>query len=302
MDKYYTDKTFLARWVANELTEEERSEFEKTDAYRYFDKLNKEALLLEGPVIDTELALKKVQSQLHSSKSIRMKRRIWKYGIAACFAVAIALVGYLNTSITYSTGNGEKQTIALSDGSVVYLNANSSLSRNRIFWSDHRQVALQGEAYFEITKGKDFEVKTTKGTITVLGTRFNVHDRGNFEISCYEGRIRFKTALDTNQTTILNKGMLLTLEQDKIQTKIFEGEIPSWRAERSKFNDQPLSKVLIELENQYQIKFQSNNVDTDRLYTGEFVHNNLKMALEATLTPMGIKYSSPDQPIIILSN
>jgi ferric-dicitrate binding protein FerR (iron transport regulator) len=302
MDKYYSDKTFLARWLANELTEEELSTFQKTDAYRQFKAINQEAQNLVGPTIDSATALRKVHLRLNPSKTITLRRRIWVTAIAASIALLIGTVVYLNTSKTYSTQIGEKQTIALSDGSMVYLNANSSLSHNRMFWSNNRQVELRGEGYFTISKGKDFKVTTSKGTITVLGTRFNVFDRSDFDIQCYEGSIRFRTSLDTAQSFVLKKGMQISVERNKIQTRSLNEEMPSWKSGVSKFKDQPLSKVLDELENQYPIKFQTNNVDTDRMYTGEFVHNNLKMALEATLTPMGITYSSPRNTIIVLSN
>jgi ferric-dicitrate binding protein FerR (iron transport regulator) len=302
MDKYYTDKSFLARWVANQLTEEELSAFQKTDAYKQFYAINQEAQNLEGPMIDSESALRKVQLRLPPSKTFALRKRIWVTAVAASIAVLLGTVVYLNTSKTYTTQIGEKQTFALSDGSLVYLNANSSLSQNRMFWSNNRQVELHGEGYFVISKGKDFQVTTTKGTITVLGTRFNVYDRKDFDIQCYEGSIRFRTSIDTAQSVVLKKGMQISMEHNTIQTKGLIEEMPSWKSGVSKFNDEPLSKVLKEMENQYPIKFQTNNVDTDRLYTGEFVHNNLKMALEATLTPMGITYSSPRNTIIVLSN
>lgn len=301
MEKYYTDKTFLARWAANELTEEERLAFEKTDAYKEFDLINREALHLEGPIIDTELALEKANGKIRPQKTETLGKRFWLTGIAACLVVLLGYVTFLRATITEDAGIGEKRTIVLPDGSVVNLNANSSISRKRFLWSDNKQLHLKGEAYFLIAESKNFDVITSKGVVSVLGTEFNVFDRNDFEVKCYEGSVAFKSSTGAAESHILEKGMQLYSEKDKIKTGIVDEKIPSWKSGFSKFKDRPLSMVLIELENQYPVKFQINDVQTDRLFTGEFVHDNIKMALESTLSPMGIKYSSPANNIIVLS-
>jgi len=301
MEKYQTDKTFLARWAANELTEEERLAFEKTDVYKEFDLINREALHLEGPKIDTELALEKTNRKIHPSKTKTLGKRFWLTGIAACLVVLLGYVAFSEATITEDTGIGKKRTIFLPDGSVVNLNANSSISRKRFLWSNNKELHLKGEAYFSIAESKNFDVVTSKGVVSVLGTEFNVFDRNDFEVKCYEGSVVLKSSTGTVESHILEKGMQLYSEKDKMKTGIIDEKMPSWKSGFSKFKDRPISTVLIELENQYPIKFQKNDVQTDRMFTGEFVHNNIKMALESTLAPMGIKYSSPTNNIIILS-
>jgi transmembrane sensor len=76
----------------------------------------------------------------------------------------------------FVTGGGERKKITLLDGSVVLLNAKSSLTVNEDFNESKREVNLVGEAFFDVkhNKNKPFQVHTTDFDINVLGTSFNV--------------------------------------------------------------------------------------------------------------------------------
>lgn len=303
MKNYETDDTFLGRWIAGELSEEERIAFEKSETYKQFDLINRESQLLEGPSIDTHAALQKVKARLTEQnkkpKVISMRR--W-YAIAATAIILVGLGIFLQSSKTYTTGIGEKMTVTLSDGSTVDLNANSSISHKRFFWDDNKEVSLTGEGYFTITKGDPFKVHTSQGTIAVLGTEFTIKDRSAFEVKCYEGRIQF-TANDSVYTPkILTKGMTIEIKNGTLLENSFEENSPTWKSGISEFIDQPISIILEELKNYYPVTFEYDSIDTTRLYTGSFTHDNLETALQATLVPMGITYkNSTIENTIILS-
>src|SRR5690606_24170677 len=74
---------------------------------------------------------------------------------------------------------GEYQAV-LSDGTKVWLNADSHLKYPVDFDKDKRVVELEGEAYFEVAKmnGKPFIVKTQNQEVKVLGTHFNINSYG----------------------------------------------------------------------------------------------------------------------------
>jgi len=290
MEKYEEDETFLARWIAGELSEEERIAFEKTDAFKQFDVINKEALTLEGPSINIDAALKKVKSKIHSDKKSTKIRRLW-YPIAAAIVLLIGGVAFLNASKTYVTGIGEQQTIELADGSTVDLNANSRLSHKRFFWLNQKEVSLQGEGYFTIAKGEGFKVHTSQGLVEVLGTQFNIKDRTTLEISCYEGKVRYTPVDDIDESTILTKGMFLNVTTGTLKEGV-TAETPDWKSGTSTFIDTPFQQVLEELMNYYPINFDVDGINTERLFTGSFTHDNLETALQATLTPMGITYKT----------
>lgn len=303
MKNYETDDTFLARWIAGELSEEERIAFEKTEAFKQFDRVNKESQLLEGPIIDTEAALQKVKARLgtQENKSDVVSIKRW-YAIAATIIVMIGLGVFINSSKTYTTGIGEQISITLADGSTVDINANSTLSHKRFFWDDAKEVYLTGEGYFAITKGDDFKVHTSQGTIAVLGTQFTIKDRSVFEVKCYEGRIQFTNANSTFVSKILTKGMTISIVNDELIESSFKEQVPIWKDGTSAFVDQPISVILEELMNYYPVTFEYATIDTTRLFTGSFTHDNLETALQATLIPMGIMYKkSALENTIILS-
>ncbi len=81
-----------------------------------------------------------------------------------------------------STPNGSKTTINLPDGSKVWLNAGSKLTYNKDFGGNMREVALSGEAFFEVKpvtipgteQRVPFIIHTQYIDVRVLGTVFNV--------------------------------------------------------------------------------------------------------------------------------
>ena len=81
--------------------------------------------------------------------------------------------------ITYHTltvPKGCEFSLTLSDGSHVWLNAGSKLKYPEVFADDHREVYLEGEAYFEVTRNEQasFSVHTRDMNLQVLGTSFNI--------------------------------------------------------------------------------------------------------------------------------
>ncbi|WP_420572896.1 FecR family protein [Kordia sp.] len=297
-NNYEIDESFLGRWIAGELSEEERIAFEKTNAFKQFDIINKEAQLLDGPEIDVESALQTVKNKLAATPKKNKVIKLWRtISVAAVIIISTGI--FLTSSKTYTTGNGESQTITLADGSIINMNANSSISHKRFFWTSNKTVALTGEAYFSITKGDDFSVETSKGTIAVLGTEFNIKDRTNFELKCYEGKVQFTQNNQNNNAFILTKGMQVFITKDTLEENIFNEETPAWKKGVSNFTQQPLSEVLEELSLYFNITFDATKVDTNRLFSGSFYHTELNSALKATLVPMGITFKQEGEKIIL---
>jgi transmembrane sensor len=91
--------------------------------------------------------------------------------------------------VTYKTGVGEQVSFPLPDGSVVTLNAQSSLQL--AYTERQRNVRLiGGEAFFDVAKDPDrpFEVHTKSAVARAVGTRFNVRFRGkNTTVTVVEG-------------------------------------------------------------------------------------------------------------------
>ena len=78
---------------------------------------------------------------------------------------------------TITVPAGQRINITLVDGTNVWLNARTSLSYPVKFGKNNRQVVLDGEAYFDVTKDKSkpFIVQTDNYNVEVLGTKFDVN-------------------------------------------------------------------------------------------------------------------------------
>lgn len=131
-------------------------------------------------------------------------------------------------AITYAelrTPRGGQYKITLSDGTKVWLNADSKLKYPSRFEGDVRSVTLEGEAYFEVVSSTDgqkkrpFLVKTATQEVEVLGTVFNVMayaDTKDVATTLVEGSVKIATA---NETILLRPGEQGITDGDNINRR-----------------------------------------------------------------------------------
>lgn len=231
---------------------------------------------------------------------------IWRYiGVAA----AIALLAFFflpdlksNTAsddpielISITTKIGESRTETLPDGSQVFLNASSSISYNQNW---NREISLQGEAFFEVTKGEKFVVKTAFGNVQVLGTSFNVFARdGNLDVACKTGKVNVsvpKRAISED----LTPGKAITVKTDTVKVVFRVPEaIGTWKSGEFYFEKKPISEVFEEFERQFSIEIDQELENEDQfLFTGYFRNDkDLEGALESVCAVMGLQYQKTGQ-------
>jgi ferric-dicitrate binding protein FerR (iron transport regulator) len=121
----------------------------------------------------------------------RSRKILYRFAIPAAAAVVFAFLagfyirallhkdGYLNSKQIYNevyVPLGSRSQVTLSDGTRVWLNAGSRLRYPVEFLKSNREVMLEGEAYFDVTKNLDkiFIVKTSDIYVKVYGTQFNI--------------------------------------------------------------------------------------------------------------------------------
>ncbi len=95
----------------------------------------------------------------------------------------------------YNPRGSKVISLRLNDGSIVWLNSQSSIRYPVAFVGDERQVEITGEAYFEVAKNltKKFIVASNGLNIEVLGTHFNVNsynDNKNIKVTLLEGSVK----------------------------------------------------------------------------------------------------------------
>ncbi len=283
----------MAKWLNNELTEEELAKFRESKEYASYLKLREATDNLAAPDFDMAKAWEDLNKKKTGTKGKAIKLYPYKKYLGIAAAIALLFVasflyyGGLNEEI--STQYAERAEIVLPDASEVLLNADSHLSYNKKNWAKKRDIALTGEAFFKVAKGKRFTVTTENGTVTVLGTQFNVENRkGYFEVACYEGLVsvvynKKEMKLPAGNSLVVINGELQALAIPNIKE-------PSWIRNESSFKSIPLKFVLDEFQRQFNIKVSTENIDTDQLFTGSFSNTDKELALQSISTPSLMKY------------
>ena len=294
----------LAKWLNNEITEEELYELKSSPEYASYIKISEATTAFQIPEFDKVGNFKALSSRIEALKNkpkvLRIKPLTTFLKIAAIFIVLFSGYVFINSlETTVKTQIAEKQTLLLPDNSQVVLNANSTIVYNKSKWDQKRTLDLSGEAYFEVSKGEKFSVNTQEGIVTVLGTQFNVFSRdSNFYIKCYEGLV----SVSFNDTLIkLPAGRKLNIENGIIiEHKTINKASPSWILNESSFDNAILSIVIKELERQYPVKVKAENIDLNQKFSGSFSHKDLNLALTLICDPLNLSFTILSKDEVLL--
>ena len=288
------DDTFLSKWLNGELSEEDRIAFESSEEGKDFLQLMNASTLIEPKKYETEAELSKLLSNLPNKV---VKRAIWlqpnfRLAVAASVAIIIAVVYLFTTGPnTVKTGFGEQEIVMLPDGSEAKINTASSIAYDSDKWDEGRNIDLQGEAFFNVKKGVRFEVKTPNGSVQVLGTSFNVKDRGAFlDVTCYTGKVlvtskNTSNTLDPGQTVRVENGELVALKEISIS------EGPSWTRGITELKNVTVSQAIEELQRVFGLKITYRQTLNEVEYTGDFPNQNAEAAIKLVLDPLNIDYT-----------
>ncbi|VAW12310.1 Putative anti-sigma factor [hydrothermal vent metagenome] len=295
------DKNYLTRkWLANELSEQEMAEFKKLDDYPMCMDILEHATFFKASGFSAMADFETFSERLAMAQPPPVRKISWlrpMLRIASVFVVGFALYYFFffKDMAQVQTLAGEKATIELPDASTVVINALSEIQYNKKMWGQHREVKLKGEAFFTVAKGAKFNVVTSQGTVSVLGTKFNVKQRGTYlEVKCYEGRVRV-TSGSLSKELRAGDNFRFFEEGLTLDKNIYEHS--SWTKNTSSFQRTPFYEVIAELERQYAIKITLDQVPEERLFTGGFVHGHLEDALRSLTEPLnlGYKITASDQ-------
>ncbi|SDM77852.1 FecR family protein [Kriegella aquimaris] len=285
-------ENYLAKWLNNELTETELSEFKKSDTYASYQRIAEASTHLEAPEFDIEGSLMAIKNQqiLNEPKVVRLHP--FKKFLRVAAAVVILITGsyfYLNSlEDTVVTQYAESKEVLLPDNSQITLNAASEISYDSKNWNKKRSIKLNGEAFFKVAKGKRFTVATEDGIVAVLGTQFNVANRkGFFEVTCFEGLV--SVTFNGIETKLPAGNSFIAINGTIMENTVADTE-PSWMNNESTFKSIPLKYVLLEFERQHNITVETKNINTDQLFTGTFSNTDTELAVQSISVPFRIKF------------
>lgn len=167
---------------------------------------------------------------------------------------------------------GERASLRLSDGTLVWLNSGSRLEYPTHFATDNRQVCLEGEAYFEVQRNESlpFIVQTNAVDVKVLGTKFNVSSyakeetkvtlkEGKVQVDCDAGKESY--ILHPNEQIVYSEGKGAELLQ------VDANRISSWTTGDLSFVNEPLEHIVKVLERLFNVQIV---IEDPRLASKEF--------------------------------
>lgn len=174
---------------------------------------------------------------------------------------------------------GARSKVTFPDGSVAWLNSESSIEYDSDFAKDSRNVRLQGEGYFEVSKNKNkpFIVKTEKLDVEVLGTKFNLRSYSEdpvVKVTLKEGSVKLAHFMEGTAPVLLKPNDQFTFRKSDNTMQVDSvdaSEIEGWRDGSLVFNKVPLGEITKQLKRQYNIPIQIENDQLkDIVYYSDF--------------------------------
>jgi ferric-dicitrate binding protein FerR (iron transport regulator) len=286
-----TELSILNGWI-KESSENERLAQEYTLIWSKSGEYTRDFVLQ----LDEDYA--KVQARIQSTTPapLLIRRPIHRIGqvAAGLTFLVMSFWGYrhFSTDVYYdtaiSTVSTEKQQVQLSDGTQVWLRKGSALQYAALYdGKDDRRVKLSGEAYFEVSHDPKhpFRVELESGdAVEVLGTQFSVCQSADLTtILVRSGKVKFSPA-NQSETPILQAHQKAVFDH-KNGTLTVSGissfNEMAWQTEALEFVNTPLKRVVVDLENYYQVKITLQNpLLADCPHNALHVHQPLKNVLE----------------------
>jgi transmembrane sensor len=296
----------LIQWLEGNLKGEELSAFEASAEFEDYSKIMNTASDISYPTMNENEVFSIIQNKITKNKSEEKRSKViplrrWIAGIAAVAILAFAAVSLLSGSVNISSDVGQFVSHSLPDGSEINLNGQSKVSYKSNF-DKERTLHLEGEAFFNVKQGKSFVVETDEGTVSVLGTSFNIFSRNDFFIiSCKTGKVKVES---NKLSVILQQGERIRFENKVSSGKeTFEtSKMGTWINGETYFSDSELEQVILSLTSVYDAKINLPSKYKSKRFTGSFVHSDFKKALKMVFSPMGISYSLDDKGKVLITS
>ena len=321
-------KELIKKYFRGECTEEERAKIQK-----WYNSLDQEADPIASLSHDEREQLKE-----------RMLQRVFKNigyddpegesevkrkgvlpivyilsGAAATFLVLLAytfitsrsrspeLVSGINEKITIQNLTSTIHKTVLSDSSVVWLSPSSKLEYPRHFRGPCRQIELEGEAFFDVTRdpGHPFVIKSGDIITKVLGTSFRIRafkENNSAEVSVVTGKVTVMLENKPEEVVLLPSNKVTYLKDAHLLKRGSEqsAEMKIWDKASLSFENQPVSKVVDKLNTTFGIKISAaDETINSLLLNADFTDQNLPDILEMLERSLNISYQIENNTIFL---
>lgn len=205
---------------------------------------------------------------------------------------------------------GQRAELMLADGTKVWLNSRSTLTFPGSFKGDIRNVKLDGEGYFAVTRNveKPFIVETHKCNVKVLGTEFNVMAYtadSVWETSLLEGAVEIIVPGSANSGMRLEPNTMASLKGNRlVKGRIKEADYFLWREGLLCFHDISVRDMIEKLKLYYGVDIVVNNTRIlKNRYTGKFrTKDGVEHVLKVLRLNNKFTYTKDDETNVITIN
>lgn len=201
-----------------------------------------------------------------------------------------------------STAKGETYQIQLPDGTLVHLNAASTLTYNTsLLENGKRVVTLKGEGYFEVAKDKahPFVVKSANQEVEVLGTHFNVNayeDEPAVTTTLLEGSVKLngKVMLTPGQQALNKQGNLLV-------KNVNTADYVDWKAGDLNLNTEDFRSVMRKISRWYNVEVVYDESAPDQVKLGGWISRkkNISSVIDLIETTGKVHFKVEGRRIVV---
>lgn len=290
------DEELLDRYYQGRCTEEECKAVEEWIKPEVYDSYHLEP---------EEKLQQKLWNQIKRKITVKSHKLYYYYwSAAACIAIICTVFSVLRVQqnatnypklTKIETLKGQRATVTLPDGTIVYLNAGSSLRFPEKF-QNTRRVELSGEAFFEVVKmpGKPFIIIGENTETQVLGTSFNLVDRaGARNLTVMTGKVAYQNTKTHQKIYVVpNEHIQINKDGGFEKTTVYAQKYAAWKDGKIIFDNNTLVEIAATLENWYGVKIKiSAKHLAGEAYTGQFNKPELGDVLRTIGFALKFKYT-----------
>lgn len=322
------EQTRLMSWL-REYPEEQKSLSEQIGVWINFDTerelsdklIDEQWQKFHKNIIEKSAKAKVLKPKFRISSVLSRYAAIFVLGLVVASASSYLYSNFFDSNYTIQKVKvpfGAKSVIILTDGTEVILNAGSKLEYTSLFGRKAREVSLEGEAYFKVTKNlkKTFIVKTAGLVIKAYGTEFNVKSYANdksIQATLIKGCIGVQKSIpgvDTefkefmlkpNEQVVLHKADSLSISKNGklfITKNINVDLYTSWINDKVQVKSVSLKELVVKLERKYNVKI--NIVDKElgeKKFTGILENETIEQVLQVLKLSAQIDYKIEEREI-----
>ena len=284
----------LSKWLQGTITEKELDQLKQVYDLDELSQVLKKQKELQLDLVPEEDMWNQIQSKTKTHSSSVNRPRLNIKWLILLFLLS-ALLGFglwqFFSGDVLKTQFKEEKKYEFADASQVRLGPESKLRFDESDWSNERRLKLNGQAFFDVTSGKEFIVETQSGNIRVLGTQFDIWspNKSFLRVQCYEGKVEVSNK--TGSKEVLSKGQEIYIYNQTLSKihSISQNE-PDWFSKSRNYRGVEIGLVLNDVKRYYAIDFNLESVNEKELFSGTLSTDNLDGFLKAITTTMGWKH------------